>query len=156
MEDRRLIKKIEHIYHESEGRYGSPRVYKALKFQGERLGRKRVERLMREAGLVGIAATKYRRVPGIDRFFRRHQNLLLNLPKATKINEHWLGDITYLKVKGQWRYLAVVMDGYSRRIVGWSLGSRRTATLTRQALRNALGHREISSGLIFHTDRGVE
>lgn len=156
IEDQRLVKKIRRIHASSEGIYGSPRIFKALKREGERLSRKRVERLMREAGLVGIAATKYRRVPGINRFFHRHRNLLLDLPKPTGINQHWLADITYLKVQGQWRYLAVVMDAYSRRIVGWSLGLNRTAALTRQALRNALRHRDVAPGLILHTDRGVE
>jgi len=68
----------------------------------------------------------------------------------------WVGDVTYLKIKGRWQYLATVMDQYSRRIIGWSLSSTRTTELTRAALRYALKKRKPKAGVIFHTDRGIE
>ena len=120
------------------------------------LARKRVERLMREASLVGRVAKLYRRVPGVERFYQRHKNLRLNRPAPTGVNQQWVADLTYIKVNRQWQYLAVVLDVYSRKVIGWSLGDRKTANLTLRALRHALRVRMPCSGLIFHTDRGVE
>jgi putative transposase len=73
-------------------------------------GRKRVERLMREASLMGRVAKLYRRVPGVERFYQRHKNLRLNMPVQTEINQQWVADLTYIKVNRQWRYLTVMLD----------------------------------------------
>lgn len=155
-DDRRLLKKVRRIHEDCRGVYGSPRVHQALRHEGIRVGRKRVERLMREASLVGRVAKLYRRVPGVERFYQRHKNLRLNMPAPTGVNQQWVADLTYIKVNRQWRYLAVVLDVYSRKVIGWSLGDRKTADLTLRALRHALRVRIPSSDLIFHTDRGVE
>lgn len=155
-ENRKLASKIEAIYHENDGNYGSPRICAELHRQGIYVNHKRVERIMRELGLVGKAAKLYRRHAAPERQFLKHPNLRLNMPTPSKVNEQWVGDVTYLKANGELMYLAVVMDLYSRRILGWSLGSNRRATLTRAALLKALSHRKVKKGLIFHTDRGVE
>ena len=97
----------------------------------------------------------YRRIPGLHGFFTSIPNRQLDR-LATGPDQVWVGDITYLKVAGAWRYLAVVMDRYSRRIIGWSLGPTKDARLTLRALNHAVVHRCPRSGVIFHSDRGVE
>lgn len=136
--------------------YGSPRVTSKLVQGGVTVGRRRVARLMRLADLEGRSARLYRRSRvGQRAFFKsvpnRQRGLLLQA--ADRV---WVGDVTYLKVKQQWRYMAVVMDKYSRRLLGWSVSRRRDAELTCTALRHALRKRTPSAGLIFHTDRGIE
>ncbi len=155
-EDKKLLKRITHLYWQSGGRYGSPRIFKMLVKQGVNVGRKRVERLMREAGLKGRVTRVTRRQPGLKRFQARGENLLRKLEHPTSINQVWVADVTYLKVNGRWQYLATVMDLYSRRILGWSLSSTRTTELTRAAMNYALKKRGYPRGLMLHTDRGVE
>jgi len=111
---------------------------------------------MREASIVGKAATIYRRTPWVDKFYARYRNLRLKEPAPRGPDEQWVADLTYIRVGRDWRYLAVVMDVYSRRVIGWSLGERKTAELTLRALKQALRVRSPKPGLIFHTDRGVE
>jgi transposase InsO family protein len=111
---------------------------------------------MTEASLIGRAGRVYRRIPGIERFYERHRNIRLNQPAPTELNQQWVADLTYIRVGNEWRYLAVVLDVYSRKVIRWSLGSRKTADLTLRALRHALRVRVPRPGLILHTDRGVE
>lgn len=155
-EDQSLLELISSIYWESEGRYGSPRVQKALETKGIAVSRKRVARLMREAGLVGRVTQVTRKQPGLKRFKSAGENLLLDLLAPDDINQVWVADVTYIKVKKKWCYLATVMDVYSRRIIGWSLGPNRTTTLTESALIYALKKRGYPKGMVFHTDRGIE
>jgi transposase InsO family protein len=110
---------------------------------------------MREAGLRARATKLYRRLPGLHGFFTSIPNRQLDR-LATAPDQVWVGDITYLKVAGTWRYLAVVMDRYSRRILGWSLGTTRDTRLTLAALNRAVFHRRPRPGVIFHSDRGIE
>ena len=154
--NRDLLKKVRQIHRANLGVYGSPRVHQALRREGISVGRKRVERLMREASLIGRAGRVYRRIPGIERFYERHRTIRLNQPAPTGLNQQWVADLTYIRVGNEWRYLAAVLDVYSRKVIGWSLGSRKTADLTLRALRHALRVRTPRPGLIFHTDRGVE
>jgi len=155
-EDKELLKLITEIFVKSEGRYGSPRVFEALKQRGIAVGKKRVERLMKEAGLKGRVARVTRRQPGLKRFKAKGENLILAMEKPTGVDQIWVADVTYLKVNGHWQYLATVMDMYSRRILGWSLSTTRTQVLTMAALGYALKKRNYPTGTIFHTDRGIE
>ena len=155
-QDIQLGQRIIKIHQASRGTYGSPRVHEALKTEGYNVGRKRVERLMRQHSLVGRVVKVTKRIPGLKQFQARGKNLRRSEPSASQLNQIWVGDVTYLKVKGQWHYLATVMDVYSRRILGWSLGKDRTVSLTSRALKYALKKRTPEKEMIFHTDRGIE
>ncbi len=156
IEDLELTRLIQKIYTESHGRYGSPRVQKALGKQGYSVGKKRVERLMREAGLVARVSKVTRRHVGTTRFYTRSENELLDVKQVEALNTVWVTDVTFIRYKGQWQYLATVMDRCSRRIIGWSLAARRNMSLTVNALKYALRARSYPSGVIVHSDRGVE
>lgn len=155
VEDQRLLEKITQAHKASRSTYGSPRVFRQLRQWGEGVGQRRVERLMREHGIKACSATLYRRTPGTTRFYGRIDNKTHQMA-VSDINQVWVGDVTYLKVAGKPRYLATVMDRHSRLLLGWSLGAQRTAALTRQALQNALRHRQPNQKTIFHSDRGTE
>jgi transposase InsO family protein len=153
--DAQLLDKIGDVFETSRKIYGSPRVHEALLQRGECLGRRRVERLMRENGIQACSYTLYRRSPGTGRFFTSGENKACKV-EVTRPNQVWVGDVTYLKAAGEWRYLATVMDRHSRRILGWSYGKDKTAALTARALRRAINTRAPSRRTIFHSDRGAE
>lgn len=110
---------------------------------------------MRRARLLARSARLYRRTPGTHDFFTAIPNRILGVT-TTAPNQIWVGDITYLRSPQGWRYLAVVLDRHSRRVLGWRLGPRRGLSLTLDALRCALSRRRLRPGLVFHSDRGVE
>ncbi len=156
-QNQELSARIAAIYDASDGIYGSPRVHLSLKAEGVRVGRKRVAGLMRRMELKGRCGRIYQsqRRSSVKRFFKGIPNRSLERV-ATGPDQVWVGDITYLKAGGQWRYLAVVMDKYSRRILSWSLSARKDARLTLRALDRAVARRQPARGLIFHSDRGIE
>lgn len=154
-EDGRLVSKIRRVHQASRETYGSPRVHAALRRAGEAVGKRRVERIMREHGIQAISERLYRRMTGLSRQFVMVKNEIREL-EVTAVDQLWVGDVTYLKVKGQWRYLATVMDRYSRRLLGWALGKERTTALSRKALQHALRVRQPDSLPMFHSDRGIE
>jgi transposase InsO family protein len=154
-EDSALLSRIRTVFDLHEGRYGSPRVHGALRRSGVRTGSKRVARLMRGAQLRGKVARLYRSRPLHRAFFAALPNRQLNA-LADGPDRVWVADVTYLKVGDRWQYLAVVLDKWSRRLIGWALGARRDVALTLRALGRALQHRRPRPGVVFHTDRGIE
>lgn len=155
-QDAQLLEQVRDAHERSRGFYGSPRVTGQLRLDGFAVGRRRVARLMRQAGLQGRSARLYRHSKVLQRAFFASVPYRQDTAQTQQSNQVWVGDVTYLKVAGKWRYLAAVMDRHSRRIVGWSLSHRRDAALTTQALRQAARNRNSGPGVLFHSDRGIE
>jgi transposase InsO family protein len=151
-----LLKKIRKIYAESRDTYGSPRIHQTLIQQGVCVGKKRIERLMKAHDIKGRIVRVTRRQPGLKRFVARGENLRLHRPDATAINQIWVGDITYLKVNKNYQYLIVIMDLFSRKILGWRLSTSRTTKDTVSVLKRVVKQRKPEQGIIFHSDRGIE
>lgn len=154
-ENTALSEQIRQVHQASRGTYGSPRVYRQLQQQGIAVGENRVAKLMRGCGIKGRVATLRYTSPNLKKFFgslpnRQHEHA------ADAPNQVWVGDITYLKIGSIYRYLAVVMDRCSRRIVGWAFGRQKNVVLTLRAFNHAVAKRRPPPGLIFHTDRGIE
>jgi len=150
-----LAEQIRSVHGESRGIYGSPRVHQELRSRGHCVGKHRVARLMRAHGIKARVAKIRYTSPGLQRYFGSIPNQQLDLHLQTR-DQVWVADITYLKVGEVYRYLAVVMDKYSRRVVGWSYGPRKDVKLTLQALDSAVRARRPRSPIVFHTDRGIE
>ena len=154
-QDRQLVGEIARLFTEHHERYGSPRLHRLLRGAGWVVSRRRVARLMRAAGLRAKAVRGYRPKAQLRRQYAQHPNRLW-ATRVERPNQVWVGDITYLRVGAGWRYLAVVMDQYSRRVLAWTLTRRRTAAVTSGVLTRAARARGAHRGVIFHSDRGSE
>jgi len=154
-QDITLTENIERVFGGVNGVYGSPKIHAALRLAGIFVGQNRVARLMRENGLKARCARIYRCHAKMDRFYASIRNEIHEL-EATGPDQIWVGDVTYLRANAEWRYLAVIMDKFSRRIVGWSLSNRRNVDLSLTAFKRATKNRLVQSGLYFHSDRGAE
>ena len=128
-EDRVLLEAVRAVFEASGGTYGSPRVQRALRAEGHHVSEQRVARLMRTDGLRGRVVRVYRPKAGTHRGFAPHPNHVRRT-QATRLNQIWVGDLTYLGVGGRWWYLAAVLDQCSRRVLAWRLGAVRDARLT--------------------------
>ena len=153
-QDRVLSQQIAELFTAHHQRYGSPRIHQLLRTAGWRVSRRRVARLMRQAGFRAKAVCGYRAKATMHRRYAQHPNRLWTTP-VTRPNQVWIGDITYLRVARSWQYLAVVLDLYSRRVLAWTLGRRRTSRVTCAVLTHAARQRG-AHGVIFHSDRGSE
>ena len=156
-QDHVLLGAITRAFTLHKERYGSPRIYRELRAAGWTVSRRRIARLMRTAGLRAKAVRGYRSKAQLRRQYAQHPNRLWTTT-AERPNQVWVGDITYLRVGAAWRYLAVVMDQYSRRVLAWTLTRRRTAAVTCSVLTRAAQARGVgrTHGVIFHSDRGSE
>jgi putative transposase len=157
LSDAWLIEQIKPIHAKSDGTYGARRVHAELRLEhGIRVGRKRVERLMKAAGISGVLARKRRRttvrLPGV----RVAPDLLERDFNPTAANQTWSADITYISTWEGFLYLAHVQDLYSRRIVGWSMADHLRSELVVCALEMALARRRPDPGLVHHSDQGSQ
>jgi transposase InsO family protein len=157
LQDAWLLEQIKGIHETKRRVYGAPRIHAELRLgHGIRVGRKRVERLMKQAGISGLVPRKRGRttihVPGV----RVADDLVERRFRPTAPNVLWLADITYLRSWEGWLYLAAVQDAYSRTIVGWSMADHMRTELVVDALNMALHRRRPDRGLVHHSDQGSQ
>jgi putative transposase len=155
-EDQVLAVAVAAIYAEHHGRYGSPRVQMELRERGQRSGRKRIARLMRVQGLRARPRRRYRTTTDSRHGLPVCPNLLARRFAVAQPDTAWVTDMTYLWTAQGWLYLAVIIDLFSRRVVGWSMSERIDRKLALDALRMALAQRRPQRGLIHHSDRGSQ
>lgn len=152
-----LAVRVRATHQEHRGRYGSPRIHRALRARGEAVSENTVAKIMREEGIGGKTKRKF--VPRTTDSVHDHPvapNVLNRQFEATAPNRVWLSDVTYIRTDEGWLYLAGVLDLFSRKIVGWSMGENLRAELAGDALKMAVRRRRAGSGLLHHSDRGIQ
>jgi putative transposase len=153
--DARLTVEIVATHEKSRKRYGSPRVHRALRRKGVRVGEKRVARLMRRNGLVARQKRRFRRTTDSSHTNPVAPNVVARDFEPRAPNHVWAGDVTYIATGEGWSYLAVLLDLYSRRVVGWAMSATNDTDLALAALQRAVrGRHLLPPGLVHHTDRG--
>ena len=156
LEDRKLKAEVVAIHKASRKTYGSPRVHAELQAREIAVSRKRIARLMREAGLTGLPPRPFRHTTDSDHDQPVAENVLDRQFEVTAPNQAWAADVTYVRTWEGWLYLAVVIDLYSRRVMGWALADHLRTDLVQGALHMALGLRQPGSNLVHHSDRGSQ
>jgi len=156
LDNEALLVSIREVHAGSDETYGYPRVHATLRQQGVICGRHRVARIMRENSLIGKKAIKFKRHSHRHHLQQGTPNMLLNHGPVTKRNQVWVGDVTFIKVGKEWSYLSVVMDRYTRKIIGWALAQRTGAELVAESLLMAYNEERPEPDLIFHSDQGTE
>ena len=155
-ENRRLLNLIQSIHVDSEENYGAIKTWKALRSEGESCGRHRVSRLRRINGIIAKRMRRFRATYAARNSAPSAPNLLAQDFTAEAPNRIWVGDITFIPTRKGWLYLAVQVDLFSRRIIGWSMSERMNQQLAIDALTMAIQRRHPPKGLIFHSDRGSQ
>ena len=150
------MKQIKDIHQQSRGTYGSPRIHDELKDQGVVCSENRVARLMRQHGIAGQKKKKFVRTTDSNHSLPIAPNRLNQCFEADRPDAVWTADITYIWTGQGWLYLAVVLDLFSRRVVGWSMAPSLERTLVIDALKTAIAARNPGKGLIHHSDRGSQ
>lgn len=156
LENERLLAKIKSIYEMSRKTYGSPRIHAELIFQGETCSRRRVAKLMKKIGIEAKMKKRFKITTKANPKAESAPNLLQQDFSAKAPNQRWVADVTYIATKEGWLYVAVVLDLFSRRIVGLSMSERMTTDLVLKALKQAIFHRNPDSGLVHHSDKGSQ
>lgn len=154
--NRRLLVDIRAFHERSDRTYGSPRITRDLREAGYRCGENRIARLMRANGIRAKTVKKWRATTNSRHTLPVTENTLNRAFAVHAPNRVWAGDISYLWTEEGWLYLAVVLDLYSRAVIGWAMGPRLTASLATDALTMALWRRKPAGGLLHHSDRGVQ
>ena len=155
-ENQRLTRLIREIHQESDGTYGSPRMLKELRERGHPVSRNRVTRLMRTARVRGSIKKRYRVPSGRRAIGSVAANVLDRQFIPKRPNQAWAADITYIRTDEGWLYLAVVIDLFSRRVIGWSMQDRIGRDLVMAAATMAIAQRQPKPGLLHHSDRGSQ
>ncbi len=155
-DDNILLNRIQDIYKDNNGRYGSPRIKKQLSKEQIVCSKNRVARLMSKNNIKAKARRKFKFTTDSNHNHAVAENVLKQEFTATEINQKWVSDITYIYTQEGWLYLAVILDLCSRKVVGWSMGDRINKELTINALLQAMCRRRIINGIILHSDRGVQ
>lgn len=155
-ENKDLAVQIKEIFDIEKQRAGSIRITKKLRQEGKRISRNRIARIMHKEGWRAKGARKFKATTNSNHNLPVAPNLLDQNFEADSPNEKWVSDITYIWTEEGWLYLAVVLDLYSRMVVGWSMSERMTATLVCDALQMALWRRKRPQGVIIHSDRGSQ
>jgi putative transposase len=154
--DQALFVQIHAIHEHSRGTYGAPRIHAELRERGVRCGRKRVARLMRQAGLAGAQRRRYRGTTRQNPASVPAPDLVQRDFTASAPDQLWVADITYVLTGEGWLYLATVLDAWSRRIVGWAMGETLRTALVVEALNMAMWNRRPAGKVIHHSDRGAQ
>ena len=159
LRDAELAGEVRRVYELSRGTYGSPRVFAQLRRDGVVTSEKRVARIMAERGWAGASRRRAKSPDGSEKRVRREDgadDLVGRDFSADGPNEAWFADITYVRTRQGWLYLAVVMDIWSRMVVGWSMGDRIDAALADDALGMAIARRVPPRGCVHHSDHGSQ
>jgi transposase InsO family protein len=151
-----LLEQIIKIYDDSRGNYGSPRITRELRKNGIVVNRKTVEELMKENSIQAKRKKKFKATTNSNHNLPIAKNLLKRNFKTEKLNQAWVGDITYIPTEEGWLYLATCIDLFSRKVVGWSMSSRMTADIVVDAFRMALFRQKRNAPQIMHSDRGSQ
>jgi transposase InsO family protein len=155
-ENEKILMEIRESHKNSGRAYGSPRITDDLRENGTICGENRVARLMKANAIVGKAKKKFKATTNSKHNLPVAENLLEQNFVAAKPNTKWVGDITYIWTMEGWLYLAVILDLFSRQVVGWAMSDRLKSGFVIEALRQAIGRRNPDSGCIFHSDRGIQ
>src|SRR5690348_11147505 len=146
---------IQQIALEHRRRYGYRRITAELRRRGMQVNHKRVVRIMQEDNLLALQPKRFKVTTNSNHKFEVYLNLAARM-KLTGINQLWVADITYIRLKAEFVYLAVILDGYSRKVVGWALDHTLAMRLTVGALEQAIERRQPQPGLVHHSDRGLQ
>jgi len=144
------------MYKKSHGRYGSPRIHAELRRIGKKIKRRRIVRLMRINAIRAVSKRKYKATTNSLHNKPAAENLLKQNFSVSEQNKIWVSDITYIWTSAGWLYLAVILEFFSRKVVGWSMSKSMSANLIKSAIRQALLNRIPAEGMIFHSDRGSQ